>query len=274
MKLIIDQIIKKYLNEGAVKIIDCSDGLDQIVKKVVTNKSEYIIKIPKDRLLRQLILKESFVCKKMESNKYFPKVIFRQKDFIIQTCVKGKSLQVKRTDTKNEIAVYYDLGKTIKKLHQIKSRGWGELLSNGNGKFKSLTTYIKSLVITDNFVRNYLLDNAHLFDDDEIVLLHGDLTDGNILVSNDELSGIIDFGDACAGYKEYDFAKVYLEKSKAVFEAFISGYSLKRLDMKKLDYMATFHLLYLIPFYVTRKENKKADRLAKKLATIISNEPR
>ena len=161
-------------------------------------------------------------------------------------------------------------------------KGIGSLQVNGRAKHTTPIGYLESLfrqhepellktsLVNKKLmqqVRSFVYDNIDLFGTKQSVLLHFDLIDNNILVKKHKISGIIDFGDASCGPREYDLAKAYIEKGDEIFSYILAGYGKKSADIKKVKYFAVLHLLYIIPyFYSTNKARYvKYVKLLKKL---------
>lgn len=270
-------IFKQRLHEEVVSINDCSHGIAQIVKIVETPKNKYIIKFPRPGN-ELMIYRENFVCSHLKI-KLLPQIILKDKTFLIETFISGERLNKAKPQNIN---FYNTLGKTIKKIHQIKMSGFGELMRSGKGRQANPTQHIEFLLKENlpllskiksfdkkllQHTKNFIYDNISLFDSDKSVLLHFDLIDDNILVKNNKLAGIIDFGDLSCGPKEYDLAKAYLENSNKNFSHILDGYGKNLVNMKKIKYFAVLHLLYIIPYYSSHKE--KYAQYSKLLKTLV-----
>jgi thiamine kinase-like enzyme len=273
----ITTILKKQLLEEVVSIKDCSHGIAQIVKIVKTKKDKYIIKFP-HKGNELMIYRENFVCSVLKKN-FLPRIILKDKNFLIESFIDGKELnKVKKQGPR----FYKELGRAIKEIHAIKMSGFGELQNNGKGKqltpIKHLEYVLKQnsplLSKIKSFdkkllqqTKDFIYKNIHLFDQKNPVLLHFDLIDGNIMVKNNKLAGIIDFGDTSCGPKEYDLAKMYLEKTTKTFSYIVAGYGKNLIDMKKIKYFAILHLLYVIPHF-SKIDEKKCDKFIKLLRVL------
>lgn len=271
-------IFKQRLSEEVVNIKDCSHGIEQVVKIVKTQKNKYIIKFPhKGKEL--MIYRENFVCNILKTG-FLPKIILKDKTFLIESFIAGKELnKVKKQGPK----FYKELGKAIKEIHAIKMSGFGELQNNGKGKqstpikhieyvFKQNSPLLSKIKSFDKKLlkqtKNFIYKNINLFDQKNPVLLHFDLIAGNIMVKNNKLAGIIDFGDTSCGPKEYDLAKMYLEKTNKIFSYVVAGYGKNLIDLKKIKYFAVLHLLYVIPYF-HKTDKKKCSEYIKLLKILI-----
>lgn len=271
-------IFKQRLHEEVINISDCSHGIEQTVKIVETQKNKYIIKfLRKGNEL--MIYRENFVCSHLKI-KLLPKIILKDQTFLIETFIEGETLNKAKPQNIN---FYNTLGKTLKKIHKIKMSGFGELMANGKGKQLSPAQHIEFLLKENlpllskiktfdkkllQHTENFIYNNISLFDSDKSVLLHFDLTDDNILVKNNKLVGIIDFGDAGCGPKEYDLAKIYIENPNRIFSHILAGYGKNLLNMKKIKYFAILHLLYIIPYFYS--SNKKKYKRYSKLLKVLT----
>lgn len=266
-------IFKEKLNEKIIAITDSSKGIEQTVKIVTTEKNKYILKIPHQG--KSLMLyREDFVCNYCKHS-LLPKIILKNNTYLIESFIDGKNLGQVKLSAKNSLELYRELGKNIKKIHQIKMTGFGELQKNGKGQHKTPLEHVGHVLktnllplskrkvfdkaITKN-IKEFIYKNIQLFSPEKSVLLHFDLIDGNILVKDNKLAGIIDFGDASCGPAEYDLAKLYIEKPPKIFTEIINGYGEKSIEMKKIKYFAVLHLLYMLPyFYAKNKVRYKKD---------------
>ncbi|EKE06581.1 MAG: hypothetical protein ACD_18C00322G0002 [uncultured bacterium] len=269
------KIFKDKLNEKVIKITDSSNGLAQIVKIVETKNKKYVFKNPKpgDGIM---IYRENFVCSNLKS-KFIPKVFFKTKNYLIESFLEGT-----RPERNKPEIFYYSLGKNIRKIHKVKMTGFGELQKNGKGQYKTAKQYIDNLIIENfpkfkniksfdkkilKYLEKFIYENINCFDEKNSFLLHFDLIPDNILMQDNKLAGIIDFGDANCGPVEYDFGKLYLEISDKMFTKVLEGYG-KKLEMKKIQYFVVLHLLCILPYFykVNRKRYEKSVKLLRKFS--------
>ncbi len=274
-------IFKQKLNENVLKFAFSYNGLEQTVKIIVTEKNKYVMKIPQ-KIKGVMLYRENFVCQNLK-NKLVPKIIFKTNKYLIESFIEGQNLNELKITGDEKIKLYRELGKNIKKIHQVKMTGFGQLQTNGKGEYKTALEHVKAVIkknlsgpvkrkafnktLTKN-IKEFLFTNLHLFESKKIVLLHFDFTDGNILVKNNKLVGIIDFGDASCGPAEYDLAKLYIEKPPKIFTEIINGYGKKLVDMKKIKYFAVLHLLYMLPYFY-RKNKPRYQKDIKLLKMLI-----
>jgi len=270
----ISLIFQNKFAEKVINIKDCSNGVEQIVKIIETNKEKYIIKFPK-KGNELMIFKEAFVCKMLNKESFAPKIIFKEKDYLIESFIKGEALYRLKYQ-KNNKKIYRSLGKLIKTIHNVKMRGFGELQINEKGKYAKFSNYVKFFIKKEMpFLRKtmlfsekeevrilkYIKAGIKYIEQTESSLLHGDLIDGNVLVENKKISGIIDFGDAGCGPCSYDLAKIYIEKDGNIFSEVMKGYGKNNINMKEIKYFAVFHLMYMIPYFYSTNKKQKYNRL-------------
>jgi len=278
-------IFKDRLFEDVVRIIDCSFGIEQMVKIVKTKKNIYIIKIPLQGN-EMMILREGFACEKLRGCKIVPQVILKEKRYLIESFLEGKMASKIRFSAEEKKSVYISLGKTVRRIHKIKMQGFGVLQKDLEGKDLTLERHIDFLLRKNmpllrktgllsekeiKRVRDYLKVGLKFINQQESVLLHFDILDSNMLVSGGALSGIIDFGDLSCGPRAYDIAKFYIEKKDSEdFTNFLNGYG--KVESMEVEYFAVCHLLYEIPYYHSIGNGRKCVKLLRLLEKIISND--
>ena len=210
-------------------------------------------------------------------------------NYQIMECLPGERLRTvieKFPHEKDKL--YFELGKTLGKIHSVKldKFGWihseqehmpaksdswkevfmlmciDELLEISQPKFLELAPYIK----------DYIDFNQHLLDIDVAPqLLHNDFFIDNILMHNSgnkwEISGIIDFEWAFAGHNEFEIAKVisqmlldypsheYKPEAKGFFRGY-RKYSRISRDFEKRRPLYTLHHLLHWANHCTRNRQR------------------
>lgn len=225
---------------------DLSSGCDQFVFLVETNlNKKYILKRP--RREPEKIENEVFATNLLieKTDVPTPRVLYYSKETLIETFIEGRLLE---EEEEENIALFKELGTLISKIHSVKIEGFGKIqyekgtatfsneiefaLSclNPNDEDFKLHPLTKSIDVPDVFSKIEVY-----FDSSKSVLLHGDVTNKNIITDGLKISGIIDYGDLVAGPPEYDLAmyNLHLEK-QGVWNSFLEGYG-KNYDQKKLD---------------------------------------
>ncbi len=114
-------------------------------------------------------------------------------------------------------------GSIVSKIHEVKTRGFGELLNGGVGEHKSYEEWIKKIINKksiyievaekNDFEKDkigravdVLVDKINLFSGETAVLCHSDLAPKHVMVNNGKITGIIDFGNCHGGSPVHDFA--------------------------------------------------------------------
>lgn len=236
--------VNKILNKTINKVFDISLGNDQKVYLIESSSEKYILKIPKTDLTK--IENEEFALTILSSLDIpIPKLIYKNSEFLIETYIEGSLLS--KNDSDN---LYIQLGRFINKIHSIKLNGFGEI-KNGKGEHKREYEYLFSWLNLDKNKNNNLLEkyNFELFFKENLEIinskysyfLHGDISYSNIIINNNKITGIIDFGDSIAGPIEYDLALFFIQiQNDDNWEAFLKGYN-KGFNKKKFD-------IYIIAF--------------------------
>lgn len=135
----------------------------------------------------------------------------------------------------------YEIGSMLARIHQQTTAGYGDVIKP-NGLDSDAITYFKrdfqeGLEECKNQIPKELIEKSQKYFDQNIHLLHKvdgpciihrDFRAGNILIENDNVSGIIDWSSSRASFAQEDF--VSLEHSGWKFTtaqkyAFLSGYA-------------------------------------------------
>jgi aminoglycoside phosphotransferase (APT) family kinase protein len=248
------KLFEKSLNKTVIKISDRSNGIDQIVKIIETKNNIYVMKFPEDKVL---IFREIFACEKLNGIIPVPKIIFRSEDFLIQEYITGESLDKINLSINDFKKVYFQIGVYLKKIHQIKSKGFGFLDLKGVAKYTSIREATDQL-LEDGFrylleknilaneeikkVKLYFKLNDFYLNNNDSVLLHFDYTDSHIKVKNGKVKGIIDFGDLSSGPNSYDLGRSYIQYyGTEKFIYFMEGYG--DFDLKEIEFYASVILI-------------------------------
>jgi len=262
------RIFKKELNQEIVSIIDKSKGVDQEVKIVETNNGKFVIKIPhkeKDKILKEVLAIR--LCS--EKNIPVPKVFFFNDSLIIESYIEGTDIDDLDTSQENFKTIYYEIGKLIKKMHLIKGKKFGSVSKNIlSGNYKSQKDSIQSWILPEikrlentnhysneemNKIRSFFKNNLYILETKESVLLHSDITDSNIIIKNNKVSGFIDFGDLSTGPAMQDFVFMYINHyGDYKFEKLIEGYG--EINFKEVQFYAFCWMCWLIASKIEKRE--------------------
>nr|ADQ54419.1 aminoglycoside phosphotransferase [uncultured marine crenarchaeote E37-7F] len=172
--------------------------------------------------------------------------------------------------------VMYDLGKLVRKMHTIKTSGFGPISSNYTGKYRTWkqfidTQYKKAFLEAkkNRFLHSSLLNKIEAFYNERIdilgyndpILFHNDLVYSNIIVKDGKITGIIDAGDCLSGDPlfEFGFMNWYYYKKK-VMEHFYKGYG--AIDERKVQF---YTIIDSIP------NGPDVEKILEKLIEVITN---
>lgn len=122
---------------------------------------------------------------------------------------------IRRDDLQGEAGHHLSLGGAHLPLQDIQPFGFENRISTLMTAAMQLTEFEGIL----NFVKCII--SSHNF---ESVLIHCDLGPDHILVENEELSGIIDAGNACFGPMEYDLSYFSIYSSEQDFKHLLAFY--------------------------------------------------
>ncbi len=189
-----------------------------------------------------------------------------------------------------KVKVYFDLGMYMKRIHSVKTEGYGDIQEDGKGKYKSLRKFlvykyrdpIQNLEKLDFFndkfkkkIRSYLRARLSIMDAKESVLLHSDLGDANIQMKKDKpkIASIIDFGDLKAGPKSYDFSKLFIEHYyNGNYNHIVEGYGGEdEIEEEEVLFFSVVRFLWLLPFHYEKKNKEKLEMNSYILKSIIGN---
>lgn len=243
--------------------VSISNPKKELILKVYSKKWE-LYKPEKEKFVFELISKKTRLP--------VPEIYFLDKSkkivpntYILMSKLQGKMLKSAKIPNKEKI--FYELGKDLAELHEIKfdSFGWiykdkisryetkyakpfktmkdyfvdywieqkEEFMSAPNKKYGNIDkqNFIKLIPAMDKFVE----ENLHLLDFKiQPVFIHNDFSWENILVTKDELwkiSGILDVEFAKVGDAELELERYFdpfMFNSKKYTQAFVKGYLSKR----------------------------------------------
>ncbi len=271
----IHKIYLKKLNQKIKGIRDVSKGYENKVFIVKTDKETSVIRIPKKGLppfaSKHQALREGWASKAWDKLGIpVPKIITLDEskklakfDYVIETYVPGKGLGEVKLSNKQSKAIMHQLGLYLKKMHTIRTKKYGLLVSEKIGEHRKWAEVIKPEIdgILEDLREKKILQNkiiqqmSEYFREREDVLsfnnprlLHNDLNRENILVQKGEISGIIDFGDAFSGDPMYDVARAYQGLyGLPNLDEFLRGYG--KINKHKFNYYLLFHASWILVFF-------------------------
>jgi aminoglycoside phosphotransferase (APT) family kinase protein len=270
-KKVIIRLFKDTLESKVLNIIDRSKGEDYEVKIVITDKGKYVLKVPhkeKNKILKEVVA--THLCKK--KGVPVPQVLYYNNNFLIEENIEGKDLDGVKTSKKIFSKIYYDMGKILRKMHSIKGKGFGSVQGTTlNGEYSSQKQYIESFIYkeieklerTKYYDSKYILKikqhyekEAHLLNTKESVLLHSDMWNDNIMIKDNKILGIIDFGDLCVGPPMQEFAVIYAGNYNTYkFDKILEGYG--KHDMRQIEFYGFCWMIWLLASKIERKKFNK-----------------
>lgn len=132
--------------------------------------------------------------------------------YFLLTWVEGESLEsyFKRDSNIDLYSIGCDIGNSIYKFHcYTKMNKSIDIISNIKSKlekYKEANLNLKD----DDVVLSYIYNNIHKLEKQPVSLIHGDLTETNIIINSENQIGLIDFGNACINYSYYDLHQVQM----------------------------------------------------------------
>lgn len=163
----------------------------------------------------------------------------------ILSSVEGTTIKDSNLSEEEQEIIYEDLGALLRKIHEIKLEGFGKptvVEGKLRGAFSTYEEYRRTEDINLQESTDFLLQQGLLNTDEEEKfkkvreeilaldfgpgsLLHGDLHDRHVFITNDLITGIIDIGGLKVGDPRFDIAMcLHFIKNEKVSEAFKKGY--------------------------------------------------
>ncbi|MFA5357603.1 MAG: aminoglycoside phosphotransferase family protein [archaeon] len=266
----ISKLFKKALNLKVNRITDKSVGWDQEVKIVETENGKYVAKFPKEE--REILFREKFGTEQYsKAGIPVPKIIYCDKKCIIEEFIEGTSLDKAKLNKEECKKIYFDLGRLMKRMQKIKSKGYGKILLSGKGRYKTqkkanthlFKKRIKLLEKSAQFspeeikkIKKYYKKNAKKFSTGKARLLHYDLCSDNIIIKKNEIAAIIDFGDLFSGPPSCNFVTPYINHFEDhKFEQIRKGYG--KINLEEIKFYAFFKLTRRIARHKTHPYKKR-----------------
>ena len=248
-------------NTDNIKITILSGGMKNAVYLIENNSNKVVLKIaPKDEskmitVDRNILWWEAKMLKLMEKINFpSPKLLYYddscllcESPYIFMNYIDGKNyLEMKEKMSEEEKSkVEYQLGLLSKRICSIKGQEFF-LPSQPNKKFKNNYEFTMNLfeLLLENAkskninlgennydnIRNIIISNKESLNNiSNLCLAHTDIWDGNVLIKDGKVSGIVDFSDLyfCDELMTFYFHTI---------DGITSDYYLKGFDNKKLNY--------------------------------------
>jgi aminoglycoside phosphotransferase (APT) family kinase protein len=248
----LESLFKKVLNASVLSTKDSSNGVDQEVTIVTSDKGTFVVKKPRrdsDKNKKEEIA--TTLC--AEKGIPAPKVLYTDEKILIETYIEGSNLQTHAADKETTTKIYKEIGQLLKKMHTITCQGFGSITEANLicphptqkdaiddwihyeiDKLGKTNLYSKEEMLQ---ITTFYEENRHCLDESRSVLLHWDITDDNIIIKDNTVAAFIDFGDITAGSPMQDFAFPYIYHFGTYkFDAIMEGYG--KHDMQKIEFFA------------------------------------
>jgi aminoglycoside phosphotransferase len=280
----IENLIEKKFGEKPLKITDSYKGYDQVVKIVETKNSKYIFKFP--RREKEIIKNQAFASKVWtKAGVPVPEVLFYSKDFLVESFTEGTPLEELKASDKEKKKIYFELGKLMKKMHSVKTKGYGNLKGKTKGEYKIFEDYVKWRMNLIENSREVIIENKLLSKKEielldkyierklkfskknQYVLCHQDLCEEHIFVKNGKISGIIDLADIKSEDPMSDFRRIAKFNDSFLNEV-IKGYG--KVSKDRIEIHRFILTMCNIPKCFRRDKPLRAKKFLKKLRSYIS----
>lgn len=212
-----NEILEKIKNQDWIKITKINEGFDKSEKYFfIKDNKKYILKIfGKEQYERK---KQEYEILQIMNNDLFrniPKPIKIEKVnadnyYYILTWVDGNTISnIKNSDDMYNIGA--QLGILMSKIH-TKYQCSMDLNKNIDKIMEKLNIYKKYgfKLKNDEYVIKFVQDNVYKLFKQPISIIHGDLTENNIVLNRNNEVGLIDFGSTSINFSYYDFHQVQM----------------------------------------------------------------
>lgn len=281
--------IKKYFGINLLKLTKSKTGFsDESYSAFLNNKSVFLRVSQSERGLAP----EKYACELAQSvGVPTPKVLYYLQDnnipyeILIMEQAQGLALRNIKLNNKQEVAVYYNMGSTLKKIHSIKLKGFGLLMAKKNdfvgeyyfwkefilNKKRHYKKLLKHTIVTDQQLKDIVKTFSVLEElNPSPVFIHNDFHVTHIFIEKDKVSSVIDFSMASVGDARYDIAKslYYLSNKRANY--FKKGYG----NLSQDPIIKKYILTIAVRKAIWTLENKIESRThcIKKLQKIFKND--
>lgn len=279
------QSILKKEGINPIKIVEKSKGFDHKIYLIYSNQGNFVLRMPIKE--KNKIMAQAWAFKRWgEIGVPVPKIISIKKDYLLEELIEGEDMDDENPSEKVCQKILFNLGKYLKKMHTIRTKGFGYMKSEGVGTKSSWNDFIYPdfmETLKDNFknktinktikevAEKYVNQNIAILNIRGPRLLHSDISNDNIIIKDDKISGIIDASDSMSGDPYYDLGVVRANFGDKLFEHFARGYG--KIDKKRLDFYTLYY--YNWKMYVKaniRKNPRKLRIFLKEFKRILSEQ--
>jgi len=270
------ELVQRRVGVPVQSVIEKSKGMDHRVFLVKTNRGWLVVRFPLEKGRLWIHAWASLVWRSRGVT--VPKTIAYDCESLIEERIVGLDIEDAALRLDRKRRVLFELGSMMRRMHTVKTRGFGELAQPGCGEVGCWRDYL-SVVINGKIkalrrsrspprvkrvieaVGSFCARNRSLLECDSPRLVHKDLFFGNIMVEGGRLSGIVDLSAAISGDPLFDLGAVFLEcDQEDLADQVFRGYG--RVDPDKLRYYALVHAMRRIHAYSICCPRQAAVRLA------------
>jgi len=300
-------VVQEIFHGSIVEAKDYSIGTDQSVIYIkTTSRVEAIVKIPKSSFRNyndssffpmHLPNKQAWLLGILKKHDVLgPSLIYLDPDnkffiesFIPEANYSEKENEFSDADKKN---IMHELGKTMKKFHEIKSNKFGYMIlgAENEGKFESwfdLFREVPESIKNCCALRGFGLDIQNklekIFEEQkeylktfkEPSLLHADISFNNMRVQKIKgqwhFSGLIDFADLLSGDPLFDFGEFFgscgdWNLISHMENGYLDGEKFTMIQMKAIRFYAVYFCLWWLE---VTEDPKKIERITKTFIELL-----
>lgn len=258
IKKMYEQAFKKKSDNLKIELLDggmkcavylISNGDDKVVLKIAPKDQNMLLSFERNTMWWEVQMLKLLG----KINIPIPQILYYddsrkicKSSYFFMSYIEGKKLSDYKglLDDESRLTIEYDLGKICCQLSEIEGNEFF-ISSYSNIKFSSNYDFIKNLfesLILDAKSKNIIIPNydyedfisildnnkAQLNNVKRICLVHSDMWDGNIIIKNGKISGIVDFADLyfCDELFNFYFHTLQSQTSKS----FINGFGKEKLS--------------------------------------------
>lgn len=265
----ISKIIRQQFHTQALSIKAVHTGFDHHIFFVKTPKKELVFRFPRRRKHNLNI--QAWVTKEwLKRSIPVPRIFCAGRNYIVEEKIDGTDMGHTTLTLRQRQKIMYQVGKTLYKMHTVKTRKYGQFVRLGIGKEKTWKAFILK-----RFKRNlFILKKCRYLPRIKIQrikktyqryesvlnyydprLLHFDATDVNILVKDRQFKALIDYGDAASGDPLYELGMIHTYFKDKTIPYLLKGYG--KTDFQKVLFYAFLHSLFLSCLFLTEIKNTK-----------------
>lgn len=186
-------------------------------------------------------------------------------------------------------SILHEAGEMLARIHSVPTAGWGYLNHKGEGTQPTFHTGWNKFIVEEqkytqlaertgfdtglmHRIFTYLSSKGQIVPEMSPVLTHNDFHPKHLMIKDNHVVGIIDFGEVTGHISENDLAKwKYWDDSVFPIEWVIEGYSKGKLGEYFTDLMSMLQLehgLGVLDWYDYKKYGKGVDDAKKKIAEV------